>query len=274
MEKKSLNLKGKTVAYLEAGNADDVPVLFLHGVPETSLIWKEILPAIAANGFRTIAPDLPGFGNSDCFDEISTWDRYEQFISEFTEMLGLEQLHLVVHDWGGLIGLSWTCENLDRVLSLIISDTTISDEYKWHKLAQIWRTPGAGEQLMKQIADWDAFRTGMQPAVPFADTATLWDFFQVFRTPESSSVVLQLYRSATMAKVTQYKGKLSSFKQPVSIIWGESDSYIPVEFAFKLKKESLPQADIHLIKNAGHFIHLEQPDKVKSLLSQHLDAFK
>jgi haloalkane dehalogenase len=185
LEKKSMFLHGKKISYIEEGSTSAPTVLLLHGVPESSLIWREIIPVIVACGFRTIAPDLPGFGTSDKFDEPSTWDRYQQFVSDFTAEMKLETFHLVVHDWGGLIGLSWACDHVDRILSLVISDTILSKEYKWHKLAQIWRTPGLGEETMKGMADWPQFQKGMKQLMPMADADTLKDFFQVFRTPES-----------------------------------------------------------------------------------------
>ncbi|KQU27157.1 hypothetical protein ASG65_00885 [Bacillus sp. Leaf13] len=269
MEKKNMIINGKKLSYIEKGNVNDPPVLLLHGVPESSLLWREMIPCIVSCGFRTIAPDLPGFGQSEPFDESSTWERYEQFVSDFTRELKLDKFHLIVHDWGGLIGLKWACDHPERILSLFVSNTTISGDYKWHSLAQIWRTPNAGEKIMKRMSDDSQFQTDMKNSIPNIVDETLEDFYRVFRTPESSKVILDLYRSGNIEKVKSYNQKLNQIKIPVTIIWGENDPYIPFELAYKLQKEGLPHAQVHIIQNAGHFIQIEVPDKVNFYIQQH-----
>ncbi|MDQ0220647.1 alpha/beta hydrolase [Peribacillus cavernae] len=269
MEKNSIVLNGKKISYIEEGSGHAPTVLLLHGVPESSLLWKKIIPVIVSCGFSVIAPDLPGFGQSDPFDEPSTWERYEQFISDFTSEMKMDKFHLVVHDWGGLIGLKWACDFPEKILSLVISNTTISDGYQWHRLAQIWRTPGAGEEIMKRMSDWSQFQSGMKKSIPNVDDETLNDFFQVFRTAESSRVVLELYRSGNLEKVKTYNAKLTQMDQPVTIIWGEKDPYVPFEFALKLQNECLPHAKVHIIPNAGHFIQIEVPNEVNLYIQQH-----
>jgi haloalkane dehalogenase len=272
VEKKKLFLNGKVVAYLELGKENDDPVMFLHGVPESSLIWKEMLKVTASSGYRAIAPDLPGFGDSDSFKESPTWKRYEQFITEFTHELGIDRVHLVVHDWGGLIGLRWATLHLNKVSSLFISSSTISEEYRWHKLAQMWRTPGIGEETMKKLSDWNVFYDAMKPSMPFASEEELKDFFKVFQSSKSSSVILELYRSGNSDEIKIYAEELSLIKAPVTIVWGEKDPYVPVEFAQKLKNDHIPHAKVFTIPDASHFIQLEVPDLVKTYLKHHLDS--
>ncbi|MBA9028566.1 alpha/beta fold hydrolase [Peribacillus huizhouensis] len=274
MEKKNLFLHGKKVAYIERGNINDPPVLLLHGVPESSLVWRELFPCIMSCGYRTIAPDLPGFGHSEPFDEPSTWKRFEQFVSDFTTALNLDKFHLIVHDWGGLIGLKWACDHPENILSLFVSNTTLSEDYKWHPLAQIWRTPSSGEEIMKKMANHLQFQTEMKKTIPNITDKTLEDFYRVFRTPESSIVILDLYRSGNLEKVKTYNEKLNRFKIPVTIIWGENDPYIPFEFAYKLKNDGLPHANVHIIQNAGHFLQIEVPDKVNFYIHQHFKNCK
>jgi haloalkane dehalogenase len=122
---------------------------------------------------------------------------------------------------------------------------------------------------MKVMSDDPQAQTEMRKTIPNIADETLEDFFRVFRTPESSKVILDLYRSGNIEKVKSYDQKLNQIKIPVTIIWGEKDPYIPFEFAYKLQKEGFPHAQVHIIQNAGHFIQIEVPDKVNAYIQQH-----
>jgi len=80
MQKNIITVRGKETRYLDFGNFDAPAVLFLHGFPASSLLWKTAALAVQNAGYRAIAPDLPGFGQSEAFDEPSTWERYMQFV--------------------------------------------------------------------------------------------------------------------------------------------------------------------------------------------------
>ena len=88
----------------EAGEPGDPAVLLVHGYPESSYMWRDILPALAAAGHHAFAPDLPGYGDSPA-DPPGTWERHVEALERFRTQHGLEDVALVVHDWGGLIGL-------------------------------------------------------------------------------------------------------------------------------------------------------------------------
>ncbi|MDE5414499.1 alpha/beta fold hydrolase [Alkalihalobacterium chitinilyticum] len=269
--KKQIKIKGQNVAYLDFGHTDDPVVLLIHGVPESSMLWKDIIPAIVSEGYRTIAPDLPGFGQSERFNETSSWERYEQFVTDFLNELQLEQVHIVLHDWGGLIGLRWASSNTERVNSLIITDTTFTPDYTWHKAAQIWQTPGKGEELIKQMSNKGLWFAGMKKEVPGVGEDVLEDFFQIFSSDNTRSAILELYRSGDMKKVIPYQGKLKQINKPVTIIWGEKDPYVSTDYAYKLRDQEFPHAKVHIIPDAGHFIHIEVPEATQTFVKEHFN---
>src|SRR3954451_5394458 len=112
-------------------------------------MWHRLLPALAAAGYRALAPDLPGFGDSEP-DPPGTWERHLEAVEGFCDGLGLERVALVVHDWGGLVGLRWACDNSGRTSAIVASDTGFFPDGKWHGLAKGVRTPGQGEELVAQ----------------------------------------------------------------------------------------------------------------------------
>jgi pimeloyl-ACP methyl ester carboxylesterase len=271
--KKKMSLNDLKISYVDEGLKTDPPVLLIHGVPESSMLWKHLIPEIVSQGFRAIAPDLPGFGQSDRFKTESTWECYVNFISNFIEELELEKIHLIVHDWGGLIGLRWACDHVEKIASLIISDTSFIPGYTWHPMAKKWRTPGVGEKVMDAMVDKQLWFTNMKKEVPSVEEAILEDFYYIYHTEESRKVILDLYRSANLELLEPYQ-KLSKIQSPVTILWGENDPYIHVEFAYKTRDQQFSQAAVHVIPDAGHFIHIEAPQKVVPLVKEHFQAIK
>src|SRR5919206_3834591 len=138
------------LSYRESGPADGPVALFLHGYPESSFMWEGVMPAVAEAGWRAVAPDLAGFGDTPP-DPPGTWERHVEALERFRRTLGIERCALVVHDWGGLIGLRWACEHPDAVSGLVISSSGFFPDGKWHGLAKALRTEGTGEELMQNL---------------------------------------------------------------------------------------------------------------------------
>jgi haloalkane dehalogenase len=271
MQKKSVVIRGKETFFLDYGKLEAPVVLFLHGFPESSLLWREIALSVEKLGYRAIAPDLPGFGQSHAFDEASTWERYMEFISDFTSELSLEQFHLVTHDWGALIGTRWACTHSQRVSSLIISDATFSPEFVWHKDALILRSPGGGEQWVSYFQKKPIFEGFLKKSVPNVSEAIMEDFYLLFSDSIKDRITLELYRSGDMDKLVIYRGRLAELlPMPITIIFGEHDSYIHPELGQRLKNEELHHASYYIIPDVGHFTPIEAPTQFISILTQHL----
>jgi len=108
-EKKSAQVSGKRMAYVEAGEGD--PIVFLHGNPTSSYLWRNVMPHCEGLG-RLIAPDLIGMGDSEKLDDSGP-DRYRfvehrEYLDGVLEALGVsENVTLVLHDWGSVLGFDW-----------------------------------------------------------------------------------------------------------------------------------------------------------------------
>ncbi len=197
-------------------------LLCLHGYPESSHMWRATLDAAARAGWRAVAPDLPGYGDSplgDPADGAGTWEGHVDALTRFHDDLGLGPVVLCVHDWGGLIGLRWACDAPDRVSGLVISASGFFPDGKWHGLAQTLRTPGEGEQLADSMTR-EGF-TAMLGAVSRMDAEAVDACWQAYATPERRAAHLALYRSGDFEKLEPYAGRLAALGVPALLALGE-----------------------------------------------------
>lgn len=262
------------IAYREAvpdvdGNPGSPPVLLIHGYPESSFMWRDLLPPLAASGRRAIAPDLPGYGSSPPF-RSGTWESHVEVVEQFRRDLGLERVVLVVHDWGGLIGMRWACEHPDAVGGLVISNTGFFPDGEWHGLAKALRTDGAGEAVVEAI-DRDGFAAMLrQTGRGFGDDA-IDDYWKAYTTEEGRRGQLELYRSGDFEKLVPYQGRLAALGVPSLILWGERDSFAPVGGAHRFHKE-IPDSKLVLIADGGHFVFEDDPERCASEIVGFLDG--
>ena len=251
------------MAYREAGPPDGAPVVLVHGHPESSHMWAAAMSALAAAGCRAVAPDLAGYGHSPP-DPPGTWERHVARLERFRSELELGRSVLVVHDWGGLIGLRWACDNPDAVRGLVISSSGFFPDGKWHGLAKVMRTPGQGEEALASITreSLDAFLSASSPGI---DQEALDEYWGAFADDDRRRAQLELYRSGDFEKLAPYEGKLASLGVPVLLVWGEHDEFAPVAGAHRFKRE-LPAAELAIVEGAGHFVWEDAPERTASVL--------
>ena len=116
-------LGGLRLAHLDEGDGE--PVIFFHGEPTWSFLWRKLIPPIRDAGYRCIAPDLPGFGRSDKPAELEwySYDRHTETLGALIESLDVHAATVVVHDWGGPIGLRLAVEHRERIERIVVLDT-------------------------------------------------------------------------------------------------------------------------------------------------------
>src|SRR5687768_17603558 len=148
------------LSYRESGPVDGPVALLLHGFPESSFMWEGVMPAIANAGWRAVAPDFAGFGDSEP-DPPGTWERHIEAVERFRRELGIERCVPGMHDWGGLIGMRWACEHPDAVEALVISSSGFFPDGKWSGMAKALKEPGTGEQVVESFAS-DAFGAALR----------------------------------------------------------------------------------------------------------------
>ena len=258
-----LQQDGLRMHYLDEGEGD--PVLLLHGEPTWSFLWRKIIPPIAARR-RVIAPDLIGFGRSDKPTEIGwySYDRHVASIERLVVELGLERLTVVVHDWGGPIGLRVAVENDARVDRLVILDTGISagrpPSEMWLRFRAVVREVGGDLDIGRLVEAGTA--QGLADDVRAAYDAP-------FPTAESKAGALAFPELVptepdhpSTAAMNRVRDALVSWEKPALVVWGADDSVLPVRVAERFV-ETIPGATgPELVDGASHFLQEDRPAEV------------
>jgi haloalkane dehalogenase len=251
------------IAYREAlpdGWDGSGPVaLALHGFPTSSYLWRSVLPRAAEAGYRALAPDLPGFGDSPA-DRPGTWEHHVENVERFRRALGLDQVALIVHDWGGLIGLRWACDHPDAVSALVITDSGFFPDGKWHGMAKTLRTEGEGEQFVEAV-NRDLLGAAMRQISPSMADDAIDEYVKSFSDADRRASHLEMYRSGDFPKLEPYRGKLAALGVPTLILWGDKDEFAPVAGAYRFQKE-IPHARMVVLEGVGHYLMEEEPERV------------
>jgi haloalkane dehalogenase len=253
------------LSYLEAGpdGAASRTLLCLHGYPESGHMWRVLIDRAAAAGWRALAPDLPGYGDS-APDPPHTWARMIDAVDRFhAERIG-EPVALCVHDWGGLIGLRWACDNPSKVRALVISATGFFPDGKWHGLAQAMRTEGQGEQVVEG-ATREAFGQMLAAVAPGIDDRSLDEYFKAYADPVRRRGQLELYRSGDFAELEPYSGRLAALNVPTLLLFGSEDPFAPVASAHRFARE-IPHAQLEILDGVGHFMFDEVPERAAGIV--------
>jgi haloalkane dehalogenase len=241
------------VAYREAvpGAPSGDPVLLVHGFPESSRMWVPLMHALSEAGRRCVAPDLYCLGASTD-PGPATFERNRDALAELHADLELGPVALVVHDWGGFVGLTWACEHPELVSALVISDTGFFSNGRWHGLAEAMRSD-QGEELIGAL-DRDGF-AGLLRAdgAPFGDEE-VDEYWRPFTEGRAREATLEFYRSMDFSKLAPYEGKLGELGVPTLLLWGAEDKFAPVGGAHRFRKQ-IPGARLVAIEGAGHFVY-------------------
>jgi haloalkane dehalogenase len=231
-------------------------------------MWRHALPVLAGAGWRAVAPDLPGYGDSEP-DPPGTWERHAAALERFVRELGLGRVVLVMHDWGVMIGLRWACDHPDSVRALVISDGGFFADRRWHDLANAMRTPGEGERLIAAYTR-DGFGDVMRSFSGGMTDDALDEYWKGFADDTRRLGHLELYRSGDFDKLTPYEGRVAGLDVPTLIVWGGRDRFAGVRMAHRFHAD-IPGSELAIFEEAGHFAWEDAPEETAAALRDFLE---
>jgi haloalkane dehalogenase len=256
------------MAYREAGDPSAPPVLFVHGYPESSYMWRSAIAAVADAGWYAVAPDLPGYGDSEP-DPPGSWERHVEALERFRAGLGLDGVVLVTHDWGVMIGLRWACDHPGAARGLVISDGGFFADRRWHDMANAMRTPGDGERLMEGFTR-EGFEALMGQVSSGIRGQAVDEYWKGFSTDVRRGGHLELYRSGDFDKLEPYEGCVAALGLPALVVWGGQDRFAGVKMARRFHDE-IPGSELLVLDDAGHFVWEDEPDAAARALVDFLE---
>ncbi len=261
----TVTVNGVRSPVLQAGEPDaSEAVVFVHGNPGPKEDWEDLVQRTGEFA-RAVAPDMPGFGAADKPAGFRyTSDGYARHLAAILDQLGIKRVHLVMHDFGGAWGLVWAVQHPDAFASATLINTGVLLDYRWHRLAKIWRTPGLGEAFMASTTR-PAFRKLVSHDNPRLPASAIDQIYEASRGWPTKRAVLKLYRATPASAMGALREPLRQLDRPALVVWGTEDVYIPWEQADR-QRESFPSARIELLEGLGHWPFHEDPGHVADIV--------
>jgi pimeloyl-ACP methyl ester carboxylesterase len=263
----TIELDGQPVFLRRAGD-DDVPVLYLHGVPTSSYDWIE--PLRLAGG---IAVDLPGFGRSGKRGDLDySLDGHVAFLERLLDQLGLERVRLCLHDWGAAVGLRWAMEHPERVQRLVVvNGVPLLAGFRWRGPARLLRLPLIGsiavgtatKPVLRRLSRRAS--AGDEP-MPEEFVASVSESFDL----GTERAVLRLLRSASPQLLAEAGAGLGAIGAPALVLWGAQDPWIAPRFGAGYAA-TLGDATLEVAEDAGHWPWIDRPE-LAGRIAAHLDG--
>ncbi len=269
---------------LETGPEDAPVIVLLHGFPEFSESWRDVMLRLGDAGFKAIAPDLRGYGASDKPDSGYDLGTLARDIAGLIERIAPDgRAHLVGHDWGGAIAYHVAAMHPDRVHTLAVVNAphprAMMRELRhpqqllrsWYMLffqvpllPEFLLTRGRGRLVSEMIRRASVDRSRLTPE-------RLRRYAEAFVQPRVARSALAYYRQTARAFVAR-PGPYPRIQAPFRLIWGVKDVALRKELTLGLEPFFVHPPEIDYLPETGHFAPIEAPDQVAASILAHVNA--
>jgi pimeloyl-ACP methyl ester carboxylesterase len=270
---------GVKIFYREAGPKDAPVVLLLHGFPTSSHMFRNLIPALA-DRYHVIAPDYPGYGQSDMPDRAKfkyTFDRFGELVDGLLDQLGVVHYAMYVMDYGAPVGWRLALKHPERVTGLIVQNGNAYDEGLkefWNPIKKYWAdgSDASRQALLKLVTPETTkfqYTDGMSDVSRIAPDNWVQDQALLDR-PGNNEIQMDMFYDyrTNLPLYPAVQAYFRKHKPPTLIVWGKNDFIFPPDGAHPYKRD-LPDVEFHLI-DTGHFALEDRFDEMVPLIRDFL----
>lgn len=258
-------LGGARLAYRDRGHGE--PVVFLHGTPSHSFIWRGISPEVERAGYRVVTFDLLGYGQSERPLTRDTSVRGQlEVLQGLLQHLGIDQFSLVAHDIGGAVAQLLATAAPQRIRRLMLIDTVSYDSWP----SETWQTiirDHLDDYAAMPARDFEAMLTGQLRMTVANPDRMSGQVLEAYLAPHRSplgraSFFEHQVRHYDSSYTEHVVPALAELTMPVRLLWGAEDTWQPLTYAQRLAAD-IPGAELVVVDDAGHFLMEDQPARVR-----------
>jgi pimeloyl-ACP methyl ester carboxylesterase len=243
-----VHVAGVRTAYLDIGAGE--PIVALHGIPTSSELFDPLLPGL--EGFRLLAPDLLGQGRTELPPRGPIGHaQYAAHLAAFLDTVAPPTFHLVVHDFGGVLGLPWAAAHPERLRTVVVLSTIASPTMRWAIISRARRAIQllGGATAVASALPGTAKRIGAIGAGLAARWGRPWTRRRLLRGSDH-------WEGEHLRRAEE---ALRGIPVPTLVLWGKDDEVFPVRYGRRIRKR-IPRAELKVVPQAGHFLPVDAPD--------------
>jgi pimeloyl-ACP methyl ester carboxylesterase len=276
---RSARVDGLKVSYRESGNAGAPGLLLLHGFPTASHMFRNLIPLLS-DRFHLVAPDLPGFGQTDILprDKFTySFDNVAKVIDGFTEVIGLDRYAVYVFDYGAPTGFRLALRHPERIVAIISQNGNAYEEglsEGWNPIRAYWQEPSQANRnalrnfLAPETTIWQ-YTHGVTDRTRVSPDGYSLDNFYLTR-PGADEIQLDLFGDykTNVALYPKFQSYFREHKPPLLAVWGKNDPFFLPAGAEAFKRD-IPSAEVRFL-DTGHFALETHCDEIASAIGAFL----
>ncbi len=278
---RKLNVDGLDVFYREAGRADAPAILLVHGFPTASHMFRDLIPRLS-DQFHLVAPDFPGFGQSDMppSDRFSySFTKITDVIERFTDVFGLDRFAMYIFDYGAPVGLRLAMRHPERVTAIVSQNGNAYEEGLsdgWNPIRAYWREPTQARRdalrsfFSPETTLWQYTHGVDDPAAVSPDGYSLDDFYMARPGAHEVQLDLLLDYADNVVLYPAFQNYLRTHKPPLLAVWGKNDPFFLPAGAEAFKRD-IPSAVVRFF-DTGHFALETHADEIAATIREFLGA--